>query len=113
MRRCFSSSLTRVQRLSPRVSISCSSITAGSILPSDLASRQMCAWCSCRPIVQSSTPIERVWRDLKDAVAWLHFAHLEGQQDYVAELLRAYENATLRALTGYPDLVEAIHALCA
>jgi len=56
-------------------------------------------------------PIERVWRDLKDALAWLHFAHLDGQQDYVATLLRAYEAATLQALTSYTYLVEAIHAL--
>jgi transposase len=65
------------------------------------------------PYCPELNPIERVWRDLKDALAWLHFAHLEGQQDDVAELLRTYANATLQALTGYPDLVEAIHALCA
>ena len=56
-------------------------------------------------------PIERVWRDLKDALAWLHFLTLDGQQDYVATLLQAYEAATLRALTGYTYLVEAIYAL--
>jgi hypothetical protein len=33
------------------------------------------------------------------------------QQDYVATLLQRYEAATLQALTGYPYLVEAIHAL--
>jgi transposase len=65
------------------------------------------------PYCPELNPIARVWRDLKDALAWLHFAHLEGQQDYVAELLRTYEKATLHALTGYPYLVEAIHALCA
>jgi transposase len=58
-------------------------------------------------------PIERVWRDLKDAVAWLHFSNLEAQQDYMADLLRAYEAATLQSLTSYPYFVEAIHALCA
>ena len=56
-------------------------------------------------------PIERVWRDRKDALAWLHFSTLEAQQDYIATLLRAYEAATLQALTGYTYLVEAIHAL--
>jgi DDE superfamily endonuclease len=65
------------------------------------------------PYCPELNPIERVWRDLKDALAWLHFAHLAGQQEYVAELLRTYENATLQALTGYTYLVEAIHALCA
>jgi transposase len=56
-------------------------------------------------------PIERVWRDLKDARAWLPFPNLEVQQDDLAQLLRAYQAATLQALTGYTYLVEAIHAL--
>ena len=58
-------------------------------------------------------PIERVWRDRKDALAWLHFPTLQVQQDYIAHLLQGYEAATLQALTGYPYLMEAIHALCA
>jgi hypothetical protein len=57
-------------------------------------------------------PSERVWRDLKDALAWLQFPTLDGQQDYIATLLRGYEAATLHALTGYTYLVEAIHARC-
>jgi hypothetical protein len=56
-------------------------------------------------------PIERVWRDLKDDVAWQPFANLEAQQEHLSTLLRAYEPATLPSLAGYPDLVEAIHAL--
>jgi hypothetical protein len=44
-------------------------------------------------------------------LAWLHFPTLEAQQDYLATLLRAYEEATLQALTSYTYLVEAIHAL--
>lgn len=56
-------------------------------------------------------PIERVWRDLKDALAWLQFPTLDAQQDYLAMLLRVYEAATLQALAGYTYLVEAIHAL--
>ncbi len=56
-------------------------------------------------------PIERVWRDRKDALAWLQFPTLDGQQDDVATLLRGYEAATLQALTAYPYLIEAIHAL--
>jgi transposase len=56
-------------------------------------------------------PIERVWRDLKDDVAWQQFATLDAQQDDLSLLLRGYEAATLQSLTGYPYLVEAIHAL--
>jgi transposase len=64
------------------------------------------------PYCPELDPIERVWRDLKDAMAWLQFTHLDAQQDHIATLLRAYQAATLQALTGYPYLVEAIHALC-
>jgi hypothetical protein len=64
------------------------------------------------PYCPELNPIERVWRDLKDALAWLHCSNLGVQQDSLATRLRAYEAATLQALTGYPYLVEAIHALC-
>jgi transposase len=64
------------------------------------------------PYCPELNPIERGWRDLKDALAWLQFPHLDGQQDYVATLLQAYEAATLQSLTGYTYLVEAIYALC-
>jgi transposase len=57
-------------------------------------------------------PIERVWRDLKDGVAWQHVADLNVQQDYLGHLLQADEAATLQSLAGYPYLLEAIHALC-
>ena len=65
------------------------------------------------PYCPELNPIERVWRDLKDALAWLQFPTLEVQQDYIAHLLRGYEAATLQALTGYAYLIEAVHALCA
>jgi transposase len=64
------------------------------------------------PYCPELNPIERVWRDLKDALAWLQFPHLDAQQDYIAAHLRGYAAATLQSLTGYPYLVEAIHALC-
>jgi len=56
-------------------------------------------------------PIERVWRDLKDALAWLHFPRRDGPQDDLGHLWQAYEAAMLQSLTGYTYLVEAIHAL--
>ena len=54
-------------------------------------------------------PIERVWRDLKDALVWLQSPNLAAQQDYIAQLLRGYQAATLQALTGYTYLVDAVH----
>jgi transposase len=65
------------------------------------------------PYCPELNPIERVWRDLKDALAWLQFPTLEVPQDDIAHLLRGYEAATLQALTGYTYLIEAVHALYA
>jgi transposase len=56
-------------------------------------------------------PIERVWRDVKDDLAWLHFTDLAAQQAHVGDLLRAYDPPTLQSLTGYDYLVRAINAL--
>lgn len=64
------------------------------------------------PYCPELNPIERVWRDLKDALAWLQFPNLDVQQDYIAQLRQAYEAGTLQSLTGCTYLVEAIHALC-
>ncbi len=65
------------------------------------------------PYCPELNPIERVWRELKDALAWQQFTDLDAQQDYVGDLLRAYDAPTLRALTGYTYFVEASNALCA
>ena len=46
-------------------------------------------------------PIARVWRDLKDARAWLQCPNLDVQQDDIAMLLQGYEAATLQSLTHY------------
>ena len=56
-------------------------------------------------------PIERVWRDLKDVLAWLPFPTLDAPQEYVGQVLQAYEASTLPSRTGYTYLVEAINAL--
>jgi transposase len=68
-----------------------------------------CVWLP--PYCPELNPIERFWRDLKDALAWLQFTDLDAQQVYVGALLQAYEASTLQTLTGYPYLVEAINAL--
>ena len=63
------------------------------------------------PYCPELNPMERLWRDRKDALAWQQFMSVEAQQDYVSQLLQAYNALTLQALTGYTYLVEAIHAL--
>ena len=63
------------------------------------------------PYCPELNPIERVWRDLKDELAWEQFADLAAQLDDVSHLLQAYDASTLQSLTGYSYLVEAIYAL--
>ena len=63
------------------------------------------------PYCPELNPIERVWRDLKDELAWQQFTDVEAQQVYVGDLLQAYAVPTLQSLTGYAYLVDAINAL--
>jgi transposase len=63
------------------------------------------------PYCPELNPIERVWRDLKDDLAWQQFLSVDAQQDDVSQLLRAYDAATLQSLTGYAYLMDAINAL--
>jgi hypothetical protein len=68
---------------------------------------------SLPPYGPELNPIERVWRGLKDDLAWEQCPNLDAQLDDVGQWLQADEAPTLRSLTGYPDLLEAIHARCA
>ncbi len=52
------------------------------------------------PYCPELNPIERVWRDVKDDLAWQQFVALEAPQVYVGNLLQAYNAPTLQALTG-------------
>ena len=55
-------------------------------------------------------PIERVWRDLKDDLAWLQCPDLDAQQVSVGDLWQTSEAPALQALTSDADLVDAINA---
>jgi transposase len=63
------------------------------------------------PYSPELNPIERVWRDLKDQLAWQQFPDVEVQQEYVADLLCAYDAPTLQSLTAYSYFVDAVNAL--
>lgn len=56
-------------------------------------------------------PIARVWRDLKDDLAWQQFSDIEAPQNDVGALWQASDAPALQSLTGYTYLVDAIHAL--
>jgi hypothetical protein len=44
------------------------------------------------------TPLARVWRDLKDALAWQPFPKVDAQRDSVGQWLQAYEAPTRPSL---------------
>jgi hypothetical protein len=60
------------------------------------------------PYCPELNPIERVWRELKDDLAWLQFSNLEAQQVSFGDLLQAYEAPVLQVLTGYAYLVDGL-----
>jgi transposase len=64
------------------------------------------------PYCPELNPIERVWRDVKDDLAWERFADLAAQLRDVGDRLQAYDAPTLQTLTDYPYLINAITALC-
>jgi transposase len=47
-----------------------------------------CVWLP--PYCPELNPMERVWRDLKDTLAWLQFNDLEAHQVYVGDRLQGY-----------------------
>ena len=64
------------------------------------------------PYAPELNPIERVWRDLKDDLAWECFADLAALQARMVELVQAYDAATLQSLTAYPYVMDGIYAIC-
>ena len=63
------------------------------------------------PYCPELNPIERVWRDVKDDLAWPQFVDLAAQQVDVGHLWPASNASSLQALTGYAYLLAAINAL--
>jgi transposase len=63
------------------------------------------------PYCPELNPIERVWRNLKDDMAWEQFTDLPAQLETGAHSLQEYDAPPLQSLTSYTYLIEAIHAL--
>jgi hypothetical protein len=63
------------------------------------------------PSCPELNPIARVWRNLKDDLAWRPCPDLDAPQVYVGDLWQTYEAPALQALTSYAYVVEAINAL--
>ena len=63
------------------------------------------------PYCPELNPLERVWRDVKDDLAWQPFVDLAAQQVYVGNLVQACSASALQALTGYAYVLAAMNAL--
>jgi transposase len=57
-------------------------------------------------------PIERLWQDVKDQLAWVLAAALEEFEHDVDMIITRYSNAAIRSLTSYPYFVHAVNAVC-
>lgn len=63
------------------------------------------------PYTPEVNPCERVWQHLKDALAWTCFPDLPALQTRIVDVVRAYDAETLRSLTAYPYIIDALNAL--
>ena len=65
------------------------------------------------PYSPELNPIERLWRDLKDRLAWVLVTQLAELERYVETIIRQYAKTAIRSLPSYPYFVHAVNALCA
>ena len=63
------------------------------------------------PYSPELNPIERLWRDLKDHLAFSLYKGLPALKSRVTRLLRRYTPASLQSLTGYPYFVQEVNGL--
>jgi transposase len=56
-------------------------------------------------------PIERLWQDVKQQLAWVLASTLDELEHHVERIITQYAKAAIRSLTSYPYVVQAVHAL--
>jgi transposase len=64
------------------------------------------------PYSPERNPIERLWQEVKQQVAWVWASAIDASEHHVDRLINHYSNAAIRSLTSYPYFVQAVHALC-
>jgi transposase len=63
------------------------------------------------PYSPELNPIERLWREMKDQLAWVLAAPLEDLEHQVSTIIRRSTKTALQALTALPYFVHAVNAL--
>jgi transposase len=64
------------------------------------------------PYSPELNPIERLWQDVKDQLAWVLAAALDELEHRVETIIAQYSKAAIQSLTSYPYFVHAVHAIC-
>jgi transposase len=67
---------------------------------------------SLPPYSPELNPIERLWQDVKEPLAWVFVAALDALEHRVETIIAQYAKAAMQLLTSYPYVVHAVHALC-
>jgi transposase len=63
------------------------------------------------PYSPELNPIERLWRDMKDQLAWLLAGQIEELAHHVERIIRQYSKRVIQSLTSYAYFVHAVNAL--
>jgi len=63
------------------------------------------------PYSPELNPIERLWQDVKNQLAWVLPATIEALEYQVETIIRHYAQAVIQSLTGYPYVVQTVNAL--
>lgn len=63
------------------------------------------------PYAPELNPAERVWRALKDALAWQCFTDLAALQTRVVTIVESWSADLLQSLTAYSYILDAMNAL--
>jgi transposase len=64
------------------------------------------------PYSPELNPIERLWPDVKQQLAWVLASAIDELEHHVERIINHYSTAAIRSLTSYPYFVQAVHALC-
>jgi abortive infection bacteriophage resistance protein len=64
------------------------------------------------PYSPELNPIERLWRDMKDQVAWLLAGQIDELAYHVERIIRPYAKRVIQSLTSYASFVQGVNALC-
>jgi transposase len=64
------------------------------------------------PYSPELNPIERLWRDMKDQLAWLLAGQIEELAQHVERIIRQYSKRVIQSLTSYAYFVQGVNALC-